>query len=181
MQMYFIAIVLPPHLNEKVIKYKNMMLEKFNCKVGLKSPAHITLVPPFSMEEEKEPKLISDIESLSSLLSPFAVQTNNFSAFKPRTIFIQPVLTEELNKAKEKTDDVFRNNPSYNIKIETRPFHPHITIATRDLFKKSFYEIWPWFAEKEFKEGWTVEGISILKHNKKNWDVVFTSQLKTIK
>jgi 2'-5' RNA ligase len=181
MQMYFIAIVLPAHLNEKVLKYKNMMLEKFNCKVGLKSPAHITLVPPFWMEEEKEESLISDLENLSSQIAPFLVTTNNFSAFKPRTIFIQPVLTEELNKAKQAVDVVFRNNPLYNIKIETRPFHPHITIATRDLYKKSFHEIWPWFAEKEFKEEWMVEGISILKHNKKNWDVVYTSQFKNIK
>jgi 2'-5' RNA ligase len=181
MQMYFIAIVLPAHLNEKVLKYKNMMLEKFNCKVGLKSPAHITLVPPFWMEEEKEESLISDLENLSSQIAPFLVTTNNFSAFKPRTIFIQPVLTEELNKAKQAVDVVFRNNPLYNIKIETRPFHPHITIATRDLYKKSFHEIWPWFAEKEFKEEWMVEGVSILKHNKKNWDVVYTSQFKNIK
>jgi 2'-5' RNA ligase len=181
MQMYFIAIVLPAHLNEKVLKYKNIMLEKYNCKVGLKSPAHITLVPPFWMEEEKEPRLILDIETLSCELAPFSVTTNNFSAFKPRTIFIQPILTEELTKAKETTDAVIRNNAFYNIKIDTRPFHPHITIATRDLFKKGFYEIWPWFAEKEFKEELTVEGISILKHNKKNWDVVYTSQLKTIK
>jgi 2'-5' RNA ligase len=179
--MYFIAIVLPARLNEKVLKYKNIMLEKYNCKVGLKSPAHITFVPPFWMEEEKEPRLILDIETLSGELAPFSVTTNNFSAFKPRTIFIQPILMEELTKAKETTDDVFRNNAFYNIKIDTRPFHPHITIATRDLFKKGFYEIWPWFAEKEFKEEWTVEGISILKHNKKNWDVVYTSQLKTIK
>jgi 2'-5' RNA ligase len=181
MQMYFIAMVLPAHLNEKVLKYKNMMLEKFNCKVGLKSPAHITLVPPFWMEEEKEESLISDVENLSSQIKPFPVVTNNFSAFIPRTIFIQPVLTEELNKAKQAVDDVFRNNAFYNIKIETRPFHPHITIATRDLYKKSFHEIWPWFAEKEFKEEWMVEGISILKHNKKNWDVVYTSQFKNIK
>jgi 2'-5' RNA ligase len=181
MQMYFIAIVLPHHLNEKVLKYKNMMLEKFNCKVGLNSPAHITLVPPFWMEEEKEPRLISDFETLSSQLTPFSIATNNFSAFKPRTIFIQPVLNVELIKTKETSDDVFKNNAFYNIKIETRPFNPHITIATRDLFKKSFYEIWPWFAEKEFKEEWMAEGISILRHNKKNWDVVYTSQFKTIK
>ena len=54
MQMYFVAIVLPSHLNEKLLAYKQLMLEKYNCKVALKSPAHITLVPPFWMEEEKE-------------------------------------------------------------------------------------------------------------------------------
>lgn len=180
MQMYFIAIVLPQLLNEKVLRYKEMMLEKYNCKVGLKSPAHITLVPPFWMEDEKEQQLISDIEKLSNELRPFSISTNNFSSFKPRTIFIEPILTDELNEVKEITDNFFRNNSFYNIKIDTRPFHPHITIATRDLFKKSFYEIWPWFAEKKFLEKWTAEGISILRHDKKNWDVIYTSQFKTL-
>jgi 2'-5' RNA ligase len=178
--MYFIALVLPQSINEKVVKYKQMMLEKYNCKVGLKSPAHITLVPPFWMEDEKERQLISDIATLSDRLRPFIVSTNNFSAFKPRTLFIAVAPNEQLNEVKKATDDFFKNISFSEIKIETRPFHPHITIATRDLFKKSFHEIWPWFAGKEFIEEWTVEGISILKHNKKNWDVIFTSQFNKV-
>ena len=178
--MYFIAIVLPQDLNEKVLKYKNLMFEKYNCKVGLKSPAHITLVPPFWMNEEKEEQLISDINSLSNHLNPFSISTNNFSAFKPKTIFISLVLNDQLNDVKKATDAFFKGNAFYNIKIETRPFHPHITVATRDLFKKSFFEIWPWFAEKKFLEEWTADGISILRHNKKNWDVIYTSQFKTL-
>ena len=178
--MYFIAIVLPEDLNEKVLKYKNMMLEKYNCKVGLKSPAHITLIPPFWMEPEKERQLMGDISSLSNQLTPFSVSTNNFLAFKPKTIFIATSPNDQLNEVKNSIDEFFKNNSLYNIKIDTRPFYPHITIAARDLYKKTFHEIWPWFAEKKFQEQWTAEGISILRHNKKNWDVIFTSQFKTL-
>jgi 2'-5' RNA ligase len=180
MQMYFIAIVLPPHLDEKVLKYKQMMLDKYNCKVGLKSPAHITLVPPFWMEDEKEERLMEDIDSLNSRFQPFKISTHNFSAFKPRTIFIALAPNEKLNEVKTRTDALFKTNSFYNIKIDTRPFHPHVTIATRDLFKKGFYEIWPWFAEKEFLEEWAVNGISLLRHNKKNWDVIHTSQFNML-
>ncbi len=178
--MYFIALVLPAHLNEKVLKHKHMMFEKYNCKVGLKSPAHITLVPPFWMEEEKQDQLIIDIDVVSSHLSPFHLSTADFSAFKPRTIFIAVSPSEQLNGLKKPIGDFFKQHPSYPVKIDTKPFHPHITIATRDLYKKSFYEIWPWFAEKKFRESWTAEGISLLKHNKKNWDVLHTSQFKNL-
>lgn len=180
MQMYFIAIVLPEDINEKVVKYKNMMLEKYNCKVGLKSPAHITLIPPFWMDDEKEEQLIADINSLSKQLHPFSISTNNFSAFKPKTIFISLAPNDRLTHVKSITDEFFKNNSFYKIKIDARPFHPHITIATRDLFKKSFHEIWPWFAEKKFLEEWTTNGLSLLKHNKKNWDVIYTSQFQTL-
>jgi 2'-5' RNA ligase len=88
MTMYFIALVLPPDLNEMVLHWKNFMHQRYQCKVGLKSPAHITLVPPFWMEEEKEEALLQDIATIASNLYPFITQTKNISAFKPRTIFI---------------------------------------------------------------------------------------------
>lgn len=175
--MYFIAIVLPKELNEKILKYKNRMLEKYNCKVGLKSPAHITFVPPFWMEEEKEQELLQDIDGLSSQFSSFIICTNNFSFFKPGTIFIATVANKKLEEIKAATDSFLKDSP-YPVKMDTRSFHPHITIATRDLFKKDFYEAWPWFAEKKFVEEWKAEGISVLRHNKKNWDVIHTSQFK---
>ena len=61
MRMYFIAIVLPDELNKKVLKWKNFMHDKFGCKVGLKSPAHITFIPPFWMHEERGCPGSSDI------------------------------------------------------------------------------------------------------------------------
>jgi hypothetical protein len=47
MEMYFIAQVLPSTLNEKILAFKQFMLERFECRVGLKSPAHITFIAPF--------------------------------------------------------------------------------------------------------------------------------------
>jgi 2'-5' RNA ligase len=178
--MYFIALVLPPSLNEKILSYKNFMLEKFSCKVGLKSPAHITLIPPFWLEEEKEEQLLSDVESLSRGISPFPIATDNFSAFKPRTIFIDVKQSKELSQAKTITDNFFKKKEDAKIKIDHRPFHPHITIATRDLHKKAFQEAWPVFENKKFEEEWVATGISVLRHNKKNWDVIQTSQFKDL-
>ena len=65
------------------------------------------------------------------------------------------------------------------MKFDNRPFHPHITIATRDLFKKSYYEAWDYFSKKEFTASWMAEGISLMKHNKKNWDVIYTSRFNS--
>jgi 2'-5' RNA ligase len=178
-QMYFIAVVLPPSLNEKILHFKNYMREQFNCLVALKSPAHITLVPPFWMEEKMEELLISEIDSISQRES-FIMQTNNFSAFKPRTIFIALEANKELDQLKKDSDDHFIARKEFKIKIDDRPFHPHITIATRDLTKKDFHLAWPHFEKKVFEEVWMADGISLLRHNKKNWDVIHTSQFKKI-
>ena len=178
--MYFVAIVLPEELNQKILLYKKYMHEKYGCAVGLKSPAHITIVPPFWMELEKEKQLIADITSLSCEFESFEISTNNFSAFRPRTIFIDLGSNDKLIVFKDQADLFFNRNQHYKIKTDSRPFHPHITIATRDLFKKDFHEAWPYFSEKEFIESWNVKGLSLLKHNKKNWDVIYTSQFKNL-
>lgn len=178
--MYFLAIVLPSNLNEKVAHWKHYMLQHYQCKVALKSPAHITLLPPFWMEEDKENEFSKDVAAIAGELHPFTLRTNNFSAFKPRTIFIDLQPNEELNKAKKKVDGFFEPKQNYPVKIDRRPFHPHITIATRDLFKKSFYEAWPLFEKETFQEEWLADSISILRHNKKNWEVLQASQFQSI-
>ena len=177
--MYFIAIVLPGELNQKILPFKQYMFEKYKCQVGLKSPAHITLVPPYWMNEELEIQLKKDLELHSNKFRPFTISTNHFSGFPPKTIFIALKENDDLKNVKNKTDDYFKERPEYKMKIDNRPFHPHITIATRDLYKKGFYEAKEYFSNKEFAETWIADSICLLKHNKKNWDVIHTSQFNS--
>src|SRR5690349_6428237 len=114
--MYFVALVLPAHLDEKIRAYKTAMLEKYGCRVGLKSHAHITLIPPFWMEHEKEEKLISDLTVLSSRFASFPIATNDFAAFKPRTIFIATTPNGTLNEVKRVTDHFFDSRSDYQLK-----------------------------------------------------------------
>lgn len=128
------------------------------------------------MKEDRQALLLADVDSITGSMSPFIIKTKNFSAFKPRTIFIDVEKTKELDNLKQNADNFFRNNSSYKMKVDGKPFHPHITIATRDLFKKSFYGCWPVFEREEFLKEWEANGLGVLRHNKKNWDVIHTSQ-----
>ena len=175
MKMYFVALVLPEELNKEIHVFKTLMLEKWGCKVGLKSPAHITLIPPFWMDERAEENFIKDVEALSKSVQPFPVSTNHFSAFKPRTIFIEPVLTEPLRNLKKATDTFCKTHAQYGAKADTRLFHPHITIATRDLHKRAFAEAWPLFEHKKYDVQFEANGLSVLRHNTRYWDVIHTA------
>lgn len=174
--MYFIAILLPQELNTKVLIYKEWMRDKYNCKVALKSPAHITLIPPFWLDDQKEERLVEATKRIATDQPKFNIQTFGFDAFQPRTLFIAVSPNELLNDLKKNAETIFASYPDLKIKKESRPFHPHVTIATRDLPKSAFYEAWDYFEEMEFRKEWIVEGLSVLKHNKKNWDVLHTSQ-----
>jgi len=175
MKMYFIAVVLPPDLNAAILKLKQWAQEGWGCKVGLKSPAHITLVPPFWMDETLEDALVQDLDTLGNGLLPFEVATDNFSCFRPRTIFVAVAPNAALDSLKQETDHFFKTRPQYSARLDTRPFHPHITIATRDLRKRAFAEAWPQLQHRPFLQTFTASGLSLLRHNGQVWEVAHTA------
>ena len=178
MNMYYIAIVAPERINQQVLKWKTYFRDHFECTVALKSPAHITLIPPFWMKEDLENDLVNSIKGFSITKNKFEITLKDFAAFKPKVIFVDVVKSEVLNGFyRSFTDYIFTEN-KFPIKKDDGPFHPHVTLATRDLYKKAFQEAWEIFSNKKYEALWMVSGITLLRHNKKNWDVIFTSQLE---
>jgi 2'-5' RNA ligase len=175
-EMYFIALVAPEEVNQQVLRWKNFMKENYGCVVALRSPAHITLIPPFWMDRQLEEDLKADITTFSNGGFSFPIELRNFSAFQPKVIFIEVVENNALQTLQSHFESFLVSKDLYPIKADSRPFHPHVTIANRDLHKKAFYEAWQILKEKPFHANWVANGISLLKHNQKKWDVVFTSQ-----
>ncbi|RYY67460.1 MAG: 2'-5' RNA ligase family protein [Chitinophagaceae bacterium] len=173
MQLYYVALVLPDALNRKIVLFKEWMRDRFGCRVGLKSPAHITILPPYWMEPALEAGLRSDLEAFAATQASFLVRTKGFSSFKTRTLFIDVHVDEPLRQLKAACDDWFTRLPQYRLKREARPFHPHITIATRDIPAGAFADAWAHFGHKPFEEEWSATELSLLKHNGRSWDVVF--------
>lgn len=176
MNMYYLALVAPEEINRQVLQWKNWMRDQHKCVAALKSPAHITLIPPFWMSSDLEKKLFNQLDSFAQKQQSFHIELLNFSSFKPKVIFVAVVPNKVLNSLKIVIENYFVKTELFPIRKDERSFHPHITIATRDLYKKSFNEAWNFFEKKEFDAGWKADNISILRHNKKNWDVIYTSQ-----
>ena len=176
MNMYYIAIVAPEEIDQQVLKWKNYFKGHFECTVALKSPAHITLIPSFWMKEEFEDDLVNSIKGFSITKNKFEITLKDFAAFKPKVIFVDVVKSEVLNGLYQSFANYILIENKFPIKIDDRSFHPHVTLATRDLYKKAFQEGWEIFSKKKYEASWIVSGISLLRHNKKNWDAIFTSQ-----
>jgi 2'-5' RNA ligase len=168
MHLFFLALVLPEELNKEVLVYKRMMHEKYGCSVALKSPAHITLIPPFRMDGVKEGLLREALRSFPAF--SIDLEADGFSAFPPRTIFIALKPNPELDLLKKETDAYFDHHPEFGACPDKRRFHPHITIANRDLGKKDFAEAWPSFENKKFSAHWKATRITLLKHTGRNWE-----------
>ena len=172
--MYFIAIKAPEAVDEQVLQWKHFMRDRFGCIVALKSPAHITLISPFWMKVDLQPMLEKTMTEFSTTQTSFPVNLKNFDCFSPRVIFVHVEPSEFLDSLKAGLENHILKN-GFDIKRETRAFHPHITIANRDLHKKDFAEAWEHFNKKRFTAAFIANGITLLKHNGLRWESVHTA------
>jgi 2'-5' RNA ligase len=178
--MYFIAILAPDSINQQVLQWKYFMRDRFSCVVALKSPAHITLISPFCIDSGLQPLLEASLDSFSSQRRKFLVTVKNFDSFKPRVIFVHVEQSKTLEQLKEDLENILFENSLFPIKKETRAFHPHITLANRDLHKKDFLSAWEHFKNRKYKHSFQADGISLMKHTGAKWDTAYTATFPLI-
>ena len=173
--MYYIAVLAPETINEQVLQWKHFMRDHFDCVVALKSPAHITLASPFWMNPDLQPVLQNAIGQFSNSRTSFQVELQNFDCFKPRVIFVHVVASDPLNSLQTDFEKHLLQYDLLPIKISTKPFHPHITIANRDLRKKDFIDAWEHFKNKTYHASFLAHGITLMKHNGVSWNSIYTA------
>ena len=175
---YFIAIVLPPPVFEEAEKIKHELYINHHLKGALRSPAHITLHRPFEWREEKENLLLETLNTFKFDDKNIAIELNNFAFFEPRVIYID-VLPNTILVDFHKALKTFAKTKLglLNEVNDLRGFHPHVTVAFRDLKKRMFYELKEEFAQKQFTASFNCNQISVLKLTNK-WEVLKTITLE---
>ncbi len=168
---YFIAIVPPEPLLSAIQGIKQHNFEVYKTKGALRSPGHITLHMPFSWEEEKEQKLMAELDAFK-FEKPVSIQLKDFACFEPRVIFIDIAQNELLNDLQKKLVQYAKKQLQlFNQSDDMRGFHPHITIAFRDLKKPVFYKAWEEYMGKEFDATFSCSSLCLLKQIGQNWEV----------
>jgi len=175
--MYYMAVVAPEEVNSKVKKFKEFMKERFGCTVALKSPAHITLIPPFWHDDTDEEKMKEWLKEFSKGKTEFPLELDGFSSFPPRVLFVKVKPSDPLEKLKGQLEEYLIDHSNLPVKKETRSFHPHITIANRDLMKRDYLPAWEHFKNMKYSANFTVKDLSLLKHNGTNWEIIYTAYL----
>ena len=168
---YFLALVLPEPLQAEVMAFKEYVKDNFNSKGALRSPAHITLHMPFEWKSGKEEFLIEKLSEFK-FSEPFSVELRNFSCFEPRVIYVDVASNETLAQLqKELVKHVKQNLGLMNEAQNMRGFHPHATIAFRDLKKADFNRAWEHFKGQSYSGAFTAGSIHLLKHSRGKWEV----------
>ncbi len=132
----FIAIVAPPEIQKAVLNWQRRQ----SIKVRWLRPEdlHITLVPPFDVDEKGLLETKARCRSLESGAKPFIIGFNNISfgpdKREPRLIWASGETPAELSELEQRLAEKF------GLPADRRKFKLHLTIAR---FKPEDYRAFP--------------------------------------
>jgi 2'-5' RNA ligase len=170
--LYYIGILPSQEVQETVLAIKQDLQRQFGLKHALKSPAHLTLQMPFRMNQKREKEIKYVLESSINNRSTFEVNINGWDHFDNRVIFLAVNQQKRLKKEFDHLQEILRSEFKLPEEKLTRKFHPHITIAHRDLIPVLYAQVWKYVQNIEFLSSFTVNNYSLLKHNGASWEVL---------
>ncbi|MHA6280594.1 2'-5' RNA ligase family protein [Salinimicrobium sp. CAU 1759] len=167
--LYFAALVPDQAVKEEIRNLKLEIREKYGVAHALKLPAHITLIPPVWLQYEQEKKFVKALRKVSEKQNSFPVELRDFGRFDQRVIFLNVIDHEPIQKLHNSLSRALEE--IFPIAKEKK-LHPHVTLATRDLSRSQFNEIWESLREKKFHVSFEAKAITIFRHNGKTWDIL---------
>lgn len=170
MSLYFIALIPPEKIKQEIKSFKEEIKERYGVKHALKLPAHITLQKPFKMDDEREKDLLEALKGFSEGFEPFDIELSGFGKFDQRAVFVDVQTKDPVNQLFKQLQKVVL--PFVGDKDRQNNIHPHLTVATRDLDRKSFVKVWQDFMDRDYTASFKAKGLNLLKHNGKNWDII---------
>jgi 2'-5' RNA ligase len=175
-ELYFIAVMPPAEIREEITEIKEYFRDMFRAKHALKSPPHITLIPPFKWPSHKEKNLIESLDDFSMKIKNFKVSLAGFGSFPPRVIYINIRENQNLNSLFKKL--VSEIDPEIKMQMKNLSrFNPHMTLATRDLSRNSYREAWSIFNNRTFRKDFVIDKLVLLKHNGRKWEIFHESRI----
>lgn len=168
---YFLAVVLPSPSQREVMAFKEYVKEHFDSKAALRSPAHITLHMPFEWKLKREDILVETLHNFH-FSQAVNVELKNFNHFEDRVVYVDVLPNQQLEKLQRSL--VLHVKQTLSITNEAdnrRGFHPHATIAFRDLNKAKFRETWNYFQDRSYHAQFQTKIFHLLKHSPGRWDV----------
>ena len=175
-QTHFIGVLLPEDIALTLEDCRRYMNEVYGCKSGHGTPIHVTLVPPFRLQEEySTADFISVIEKevLPNGLG-FTAHINNFDAFGDRTLFANVVAGDAWTRLRDKTVQALLNTCPGCTKKDKKPFQPHATVANRDIPAGVMTKAIQVMNELNLAEDFPVDNITIFERKGDRWEASIT-------
>jgi len=180
-KLKLVAIVPPEPLFSFVKEEQNFIAQKWNARQALRTPPHITLIPPISLDERESAELERISNEIASQHPSFRLKVTRYDSFSPKVIYLKPNFPHALSvlyTGLMKT--ILVKIPHAMQKYPYESFVPHITLAYRDLDPLRFKEVWKYYKNKKVNFAVDINRISILDNTSDGWVITSEYDLKGI-
>jgi 2'-5' RNA ligase len=167
--LFFIAIIPPGNIEGELMDFKKYAARHFSTKKALNSPGHVTLQAPFKYEERAISDVLLPLYELAEDLKPFYLTFNGLDHFDKRVLFVDVENSPELIEMQQRVSA--RIAEILDLPTEKRKFHPHATVAFRDLTRENFNKAWTHFKSIDYLRVFEVKDFYLLQHDGKRWEV----------
>jgi 2'-5' RNA ligase len=162
-QKYFLALVPPAEIHEKAQEIKIRIRDEFGIKYALKSPPHITLKMPFSYNEAKEELLVEKLREHLKTQEPFSIKIAGVGVFGNRVIFLSVEKSGQLLQLQQQLKVFCKRTLNLTDELSDRNFHPHLTLAFKDLKTAHFSQVLGRIKEQAFEAEYVAKELMLLK------------------
>lgn len=174
--LYFLAILFPEQISKEIVQLKSEIASITQSKHALKIPPHITIIPPFHCKQEDFNSILTLLDSVICKGKPFSTTCHNFGSFRKDVLFIN---CEPSNEAFRLRDELKVNLPN----LFTRDYgawHPHITLAFRDLSEAGFTKGKQYLETKNYHCEFQTHEITLLHQVNGMWQAHHSFKLNSV-
>lgn len=165
----FIALLPDEEIQREVTEFKLECQRQFGASHALKSPPHITLQAPFRWPSERVGDLEISLLGFAERQMSFLVNLENFNCFRPRVIYVDVQKNDDLSELQSELEKHLEQEFDLVDPRRGRGFHPHMTIAHRDLKQGIFPAAWAHFSKKKYSRQFLADRLTLLRHRDGRW------------
>lgn len=173
---YFIALIPHEAVSGEVTGFKNDFAANYKSSKALRTMPHITLKAPFKLEAREHNNLLQWFSGIRPMAEAFTVELEDFGSFNNKNnpvIYVKPVMTPVLERLQKSIITAFEHSyPKISIPYTERTFHPHMTIAFRDLTPEQYDRAMDVYQHKKYSAAFRADRFYLLQHDDEKWNVI---------
>lgn len=166
--LYLLALLPPEPVFSETWALKQEVHRRTGSRNAVRLPPHITLLPPLSQDDEFEARATAALTAFAATQAAPAVGLHGFAWFGDRTLFVHVSEAAAL-KALHAALMAWCAAHLPEVKPETRPFTPHLTLATRDLPAAQVPELRQLFAQRAYSASFVARQLTLFRHDGQQW------------
>lgn len=173
-----VAILPPEPISGMVRNEQEKIATAYGPKHVLRTPPHITLIPPVQVNPAEAYLLEEICESVIKRYHPFSIRLFGYGAFNRNVVFIRILPNEELTALQVRlANEINEIIPEAMSRYIKKRFNPHLTIAHKDVKGEVFDTIWDEVSTKRLDIKFPVRAVTILEHTLTGWQSIRTITL----